>query len=68
MPIVNKTKIFVGLFMCFTVLTTTGCVPDNYFTQEPVEDTSVDISAASQAGSTGAGARGISSPPPAPPP
>jgi hypothetical protein len=43
-------------------------VPDNYFTQEPVEDTSVDISAASQAGSTGAGARGISSPPPAPPP
>jgi len=69
---VHKTKIFVGLFMGFALLTT-GCVPDNYFTQEPVEENSIDISAASEAGSTGAGARGVASvpvvpPPPLPPP
>ena len=67
MIMVNKTKVFVGLFIGLALLTT-GCTPGNHFTQEPVEGTSIDILAVSEAGSTGAGARSISSPSPAPPP
>ena len=61
----GPSALYKSMMSCYLKTIT---LPDNYFTQEPVEDTSVDISAASQAGSTGAGARGISSPPPAPPP
>ncbi len=61
MIMLNKAKIFAGLFMG-SVLLSTGCVsPGHDFSQEvSVEENATDVSAASEAGSSGAGASATS--------
>lgn len=51
---VNKACILGG-FLISLSLVTAGCTVDNHFTQEPAEDTSLDITSAATSGSTGAG-------------